>query len=87
MHDGDSAPSCCAFTHWVAYEEVSNLNIHQNLQESFLKHSSLEHTHTHTHTVHSFYLTRSSMGLETSIFIKPQVMQMLLVLGPCSETH
>ena len=23
MHDGDSAPSCCAFTHWVAFEEVS----------------------------------------------------------------
>ena len=22
-HDGDSAPSCCAFTHWVAFEEVS----------------------------------------------------------------
>ena len=22
MHDGDSAPSCCAFTHWVAFEEV-----------------------------------------------------------------
>ena len=19
MHDGDSAPSCCAFTHWVAF--------------------------------------------------------------------
>ena len=25
MHDGDSAPSCCAFTHWVAFEEVSGL--------------------------------------------------------------
>ena len=23
MHDGDSAPLCCAFTHWVAFEEVS----------------------------------------------------------------
>ena len=23
MHYGDSAPSCCAFTHWVAFEEVS----------------------------------------------------------------
>ena len=23
MHDGDSAPSCCAFTHRVAFEEVS----------------------------------------------------------------
>ena len=22
MHDCDSAPSCCAFTHWVAFEEV-----------------------------------------------------------------
>ena len=22
MHDGDSAPSCCAFTHWVAFEEA-----------------------------------------------------------------
>ena len=23
MHDSDSAPSCCAFTHWLAFEEVS----------------------------------------------------------------
>ena len=23
MHDGDSAPSCCAFTHRVAFEEGS----------------------------------------------------------------
>ena len=23
MHDGDSAHSCCVFTHWVAFEEVS----------------------------------------------------------------
>ena len=23
MHESDSAPSCCAFTHWLAFEEVS----------------------------------------------------------------
>ena len=34
MHDCDSAPSCCAFTHWVAFEEVYGATREESLERN-----------------------------------------------------
>ena len=57
MHDGDSAPSCCAFTHRVAFEEVSG---HRVLIKSGPEIGVVRHVAPHTWLVSNFLLRPAS---------------------------